>query len=594
MNILGIYGALGWNPHDLEQVKDDPGGHAAAWVHDSGASLFKNGEHVVSIQNERLTRIKYDGQFPDASIKYCLQVGELEEEQVDKLCVAIPSSFHFYDAYYNKHVIAVLQERFPNAEIKFYGHHHCHAAAAVYTSDQESGSFVTSDGSGQQYLAEATPSDEGMLTAKVGVERSTMGYFDKTKNTFQLFHDLPYTNSFGGHWAVVSELIYAEKMGTPEIIARDEDNNFYGLGDRATFDAMHGKVMGLCAYGQDEASDDFSDIKYFQTSDDLVFETRPYVCLHNHAQLAVYNNKDLSPEYKAYVLQRNHEEAMRWLLNTYRDRAYTTDNICLSGGSFLNVKANTLVHKQNKYKNIHISPACTDVGLHLGAACIGVTENNMRVRMPDNICLLGREYSDIELDNFVTHLNDQKNIAITKLDTNLNEYVANQLADNKIVAWFQGRSEFGPRALGSRSILMHPGPAENKDTLNHRVKHREEWRPFAGIILEEHLTEYFEENIVSPYMMYALTVKKDMAPRIRAITHYDYSCRIQTVNNKYNRKMTALINEFYKQTNIPVLLNTSFNDNGEPIVETPADALAAFLKMDIDLLVLGNYVIEKI
>src|SRR6056300_1043163 len=102
MNLLGIYGALGCNPHYLEQVKDDPGGHAAAWVDDSGASLFKNGEHVVSIQNERLTRIKYDGQFPDASIKYCLQVGELEEEQVDKLCVAIPSSFHFYDAYYNK------------------------------------------------------------------------------------------------------------------------------------------------------------------------------------------------------------------------------------------------------------------------------------------------------------------------------------------------------------------------------------------------------------------------------------------------------------------------------------------------------------
>jgi carbamoyltransferase len=357
---------------------------------------------------------------------------------------------------------------------------------------------------------------------------------------------------------------------------------------------MHGKVMGLCAYGAFEASNNFADIKYFQTNYDLAFDTRPYVCLHNLKWVELFNDKNLSPEYKAYVLQRNHEEAMKWLLNEYKDTGYTTDNICMSGGTFLNVKANTLVHQQNKYKNIHISPACTDVGLHLGAACLGVTEENVRVQMPKNICLLGREYSDIELDNFVQHLNDQKNLKITKLDTNLNEYVASQLVENKIVAWFQGRSEFGPRALGSRSILMHPGPAENKDILNQRVKHREEWRPFAGIILEEHLTEYFEEDIISPYMMYALTVKEEMAPRIRAITHVDYSCRIQTVNNEYNRKMTALINEFYKQTNIPVLLNTSFNDNGEPIVESPTDAITAFLKMDIDLLVLGNYVIEKV
>ena len=173
------------------------------------------------------------------------------------------------------------------------------------------------------------------------------------------------------------------------------------------------------------------------------------------------------------------------------------------------------------------------------------------------------------------------------------EFTANKLNDGGIVAWFQGRSEFGPRALGSRSLLMHPGPAENKDIMNDRVKHREHWRPFAGIILEEHLTDYFNEDFNSPYMLYSLTVKDEKKEELGAITHKDGTCRIQTVNNKINERVTSLLNKFNEVSGIPAVLNTSFNDNGEPIVESPQDAIRSFLNMDIDYLVIGNYVVKK-
>ena len=173
------------------------------------------------------------------------------------------------------------------------------------------------------------------------------------------------------------------------------------------------------------------------------------------------------------------------------------------------------------------------------------------------------------------------------------EFAATKLSGESIIAWFQGRSEFGPRALGSRSLLMHPGPAENKDIINSRVKHREYWRPFAGIILEEHLTDYFNEDFNSPYMLYSLTVKNGREEELGAITHKDGTCRIQTVNNKMNEKVTILLNKFKDVTGIPAILNTSFNDNGEPIVESPQDAVRSFQNMDIDYLVIGNFVVRK-
>jgi carbamoyltransferase len=229
--------------------------------------------------------------------------------------------------------------------------------------------------------------------------------------------------------------------------------------------------------------------------------------------------------------------------------------------------------------------------LHFGAACYGQFKNNESIRLPENIALLGKEYSEEEIESVLKE-NESKYEKFENFE-DLCEFTAIKLSGNNIIAWFQGRSEFGPRALGSRSLLMHPGPAENKDIINSRVKHREYWRPFAGIILEEHLTDYFNEDFISPYMLYSLTVKEEKISELAAITHQDNTCRIQTVNDRINSRMTSLLNKFKEVAGIPAILNTSFNDNGEPIVETPQDAINSFLNMDIDYLVIGNFVVRK-
>ena len=183
------------------------------------------------------------------------------------------------------------------------------------------------------------------------------------------------------------------------------------------------------------------------------------------------------------------------------------------------------------------------------------------------MCIRDREYDELDYD-----------------------VVSQYLDDNKIVGWFQGRSEYGPRALGSRSILMSPKYKKNKDILNSRVKHREYWRPFAGVMLKEYLHDYFEEAIDSPYMLYSQTVKEDKRLNLQAIVHEDNTCRIQTIEEG---KLATLLKHYNKLSGLPILLNTSFNDSGKPIVESPEDAIEAFLNMNMDYLVIGNKVVRR-
>lgn len=260
-------------------------------------------------------------------------------------------------------------------------------------------------------------------------------------------------------------------------------------------------------------------------------------------------------------------------------------------GLFLNVLSNTKIKLSLLFDKIHIPPFTNDSGLHFGAACYGLFLRNQSIKLPDNIALLGKEYTNEEIE---TELKS-KNLLYKKYDKfeEMCDVVSDILSKNKVVSWFQGRSEFGPRALGSRSILMNPSIKENKDILNKRVKHREYWRPFAGVILEENLKEYFNEDIKSPYMLYSLTVKKEKKESLSAIIHEDDTCRIQVVNNNLNKKLTTLLNSYNKITGIPSLLNTSFNDNGEPIVETPEDAIKCFLNIDVDFLIIGNFIVTK-
>ena len=226
---------------------------------------------------------------------------------------------------------------------------------------------------------------------------------------------------------------------------------------------------------------------------------------------------------------------------------------------------------------MHIPPYTNDSGIHFGAAAWGAYKSGSQIHMPkNNITYLGKSY-----DDFVP---DVENCEYYEDFDLLCETVAFELEKNKIVGWFQGRSEHGPRALGNRSILMSPSHAENKDILNKRIKHREHWRPYAGIMLEDKVDDYFLEGEHTPYMLLSQHAISD---RIPAIVHEDKTCRIQTVNDELNPRICQLLSKFED----PILLNTSFNKSGEPIIETPEDAIKGFKNMDLDFLVIGNYIL---
>jgi carbamoyltransferase len=568
MKILGLYGSFGWdaNKSFLE------GTSHVSWVHDAGATLFIDGKHICSISEERLTRIKYDGNYPENSINYCLSTGNLTNEDIDLVCIPSMCVPIFYKRLKDGVIHKVINAVFPNAKIKIVSHHQSHAAAAIFTCDFNEGSFLTLDGAGSIAY--------GVENRMFLTETNSIGYFNKEKGIFRFFNGVPGANNFGSYYHMWAHQIYCRKM----------QMNIHGFDEkyRETFD---GKIMGLSAYGNAEQYDVWKD--YQMSADD--YEEIPYVHLNENFKensgidfKNVYDFK--SPDDMAALLQKNFECALLDYATELRKQKYLDENVCFSGGSFLNVLGNTVLKQSKLFKNIHIPPYTNDTGLHFGAACYALFKNDEPIQLPDNIALFGREYTNDEIEVELI----QNKISYTKHNfEELCEFTAQQLNENKIIGWFQNRSEFGPRALGSRSLLMHPGPKENKDIMNSRVKHREYWRPFAGIILEENLKDYFNEDFCSPYMLYSLTVKNNKLGTIGAITHEDNSCRIQTVNNKYNPQITLLLQKFKELSGLPVLLNTSFNDNGEPIVETPSDAIRSFMNMDIDYLVIGDFLVKK-
>lgn len=563
MIIFGIYGSINWNGNESYDSNDN-----SSWVHDSGATLFVNGKHICSIGEERLTRKKHEGNFPINSINYCLSISNIKREEVDIVCIPSMSPKLFQNSIFDGSLNLKIKEIFPNAEIKVFSHHLCHAAASVFSCDFNEGSFVTLDGSGTSVY-------DPYLKREIITECSSIGFFNKKNKIFRFYPSIANTNNFGSYYRLNSLSIYRKKT-----------KQFF-LGESEELrDSVSGKIMGLCAYGSYE---NYDWLDYKLSDYDFPFVIFKEFANEKTAFDDVYSMK--SAEDMAAILQKNFEEAIVSYLSSLKNKSYLDEKICLSGGCFLNVLANTKIKLSSLFDQIHIPPFTNDSGLHFGAACYGLFLENTSIKLPNNIALLGKEYSDEEIESVLK----SKNILYKKYDTfkEMCEITSNILSKNKIVAWFQGRSEFGPRALGSRSILMNPSIRENKDILNGRVKHREYWRPFAGVILEEKLKEYFNEDIESPYMLYSMTVKKEKKKSLSAIIHEDDTCRIQIINDDLNKQLTTLLKSYEQITGVPSLLNTSFNDNGEPIVETPEDAVECFLNIDVDFLVIGNFVVSK-
>jgi len=554
MIIVGIYGADRNgdinHPSAANLTNPETGVSPETDIHDSGCTIFVHGKHICSINEERLSRVKYDADFPHNSIKYCLEYADISGEDVD-IVYYVTTYNTAVDFHYNEELtFKNVKPHFPNAEIRFCGHHLAHAASTVFTSPYNEGTFLTFDGGGSGIY-------DPYRSEVPYVENNSIGYFNKEKRVFRFYNMFDQSlNNFGNFYSHVASRIFTWKRQKPIESWNDCISSV-------------GKIMGLSAYG---SLDNYKG--GYESGFSVINHSIPYITFPQGG----WTSPPDTPEEAARWLQKSFEDGMISLLKEFR-KYHLDETICFAGGTFLNIVANTIIEQSGLFKDIHIPPFTDDAGIHFGAAIWGCFEEDESIELPDNLALLGKDYSNEEIKYYL----DAFGLKHTPYDV---KKVAEKISDQKIIGWFQGRSEHGPRALGSRSIFMSPTKAENKDIINERVKHREEWRPFAGIIREQDVSEYFEEAFITPYMLYIQTSKTDLIP---AITHVDKTCRIQTVNKDQNCRVYDLLSEL----DIPVILNTSFNDNGEPIVETPYHAISAFMKMNLDSLVIGDFIVDK-
>tara|TARA_B100000676_G_scaffold188392_1_gene185203 strand:+ start:779 stop:2614 length:1836 start_codon:yes stop_codon:yes gene_type:complete len=587
----------------------------SAFYHDSAAALVRDGEIVAAAQEERFTRKKHDSEFPINAVEYCLLAADATADQIDHVAfydkpflkferlletyvafaprgfrsfsMAIPvwlSEKLFQKSLLNKKLKQISPEFDWDSKLLFSEHHQSHAASAFYPSPFESAAVLTMDGVGE------------WATTSLGVGNG---------NKLEMTREIHFPHSLG--------LLYSAFT--------------YYTGFRVNSGEY--KVMGLAPYGEprfrDVILDNLIDLKadgtfrlnldYFDYCTGLTMTNSKFDNLfgappRSAESLLTQREMDL-----AASIQDVTEEIV---LRLGRSIATETGekNLCLAGGVALNCVANGKLLRDGAFENIWVQPAAGDAGGALGAALAAYhhNEGGPRAVSGSTDCMsgsyLGPEFRQAEIERRL----DNAGAKFTVLDPGeTTNQTAQALADGKAVGWFQGRMEFGPRALGGRSILGDPRSPLMQKTLNLRVKYRESFRPFAPSILREDLADWFDMNTDSPYMLFVADVQKNRrremtaeenalfgidklnVPRsdIPAVTHVDYSARIQTVHAETNPRYHNLLSAFKKLTGCPVLVNTSFNIRGEPIVGTPEDAFRCFMGSDIEVLVVGDCFLQK-
>lgn len=551
--------------------------------HDACAAIAVDGKIIVASAEERFNREKHSGKFPYSAIKFSLkEAGISDINKVDEIAVIfdywklirylhVYGFFKFFPAHtktsfvgglYQAKKIATIkrilkEELGYKGDIKFLDHHNCHASTAYYTSDFDNAAVLTVDGRGEKACTR--------IYSASGVE---------LKQRFEL----DYPNSLGVFYTSITEYLGFKK---------DEDE---------------GKIMGLAPYGSAKLIEKMRQ----------VLDTKGKTYKLNLAFFEMQNDpsKNVSEEFiklfgprraKKDPLTQKHKDIARAAqalleeamvnLAKYAKELTGEDNLCLSGGVALNSVANGRILQEKIFDKIYIYPAAGDDGACVGAALYSYyQQNDERVFDKENQTpYLGYASNETEILKAI-----KKNNLQYRKSNNIAKDVAKLMAEGKFVGWYQGRAEFGPRALGNRSIVVDPRKAENKDLVNARIKFREAFRPFAPSVLEEYAQDYFEtDGVDSPYMILAFDVKKNKQKVIPAVTHVDGTARIQTVTKEQNKRYWNLINEFYKLTGVPVVLNTSFNRMGEPIVNTPEEAINCLLGSGLDAVALGDYLITK-
>ena len=556
--------------------------------HDTAASIIIDGEIIAACEQERYSKDKHSSLFPLDAINDCLHIAKLDISQIDLIAVSWDHIYMLNEYYLRlalkdksrlEFLINDLERvrELSNLEqeirkktkyhglIKFYRHHLCHLASSYYSSGFKEALLVSYDGCGE------------IDTMSIGCGKN--GKVD----ILQLPNQYP--NSLGLLYAAVTDY----------------------LGWKYSCD--EGIVMGLATLGNPDKKIPQSNQTYFNyfynnitQSENFQFKLSMPSFMNFYEKRNVWVGEDfiktLGPKRKwdepleerhkniAAGLQKCIEQIIINQITNAKEK-YKYDKLCISGGVGLNCTLNGKIHDLKIFKEIFVVPPSGDQGTSVGAAFIGELEfsKNIEIKKRHNY-YLGSRFTDNQI------LKEKNNVNFS-LSVNIQRDVAKHLYNGKIIGWFQDGAEFGPRALGNRSILTKPFPESMKDYLNERVKFREDFRPFAPAILEEYAKDYFEINQSSPHMLMAVQAKKNKKEFISATVHNDNSSRVQTVSKELNEKFYELIKEFYLISKIPVLLNTSFNIKGQPIVNTPKEAIETFLKTNIDVLAIGNYILIK-
>lgn len=589
----------------------------SAFYHDSAAALVVNGNIISAAQEERFTRVKHDPNFPSKAIEYCLREGNISPSDIDYIAFyekpltkferLLETYLAFAPAGFGSFAMAIpvwLKEKLylkrsmrnslpgaKKAKFIFTEHHESHAASAFYPSHFEEAAILTLDGVGE------------WCTTAWGIGKG---------NKIELRKQISFPHSLGLLYSAIT----------------------YHCGFKVNSGEY--KLMGLAPYGKPIYADlirkELIDIKadgsfwmnmkYFNYCQGLTMTNRAFSKLFN-----------MQPRPPESMLEQKHMDMAASIQEVTEDIVLAISrhihqetklkNLVLAGGVALNCVANGRLLREGPFDDIWVQPASGDAGGALGAATFvwhHLLENPRKTSRIDSQkgSLLGPKFEFHEIQNFLK----QQDVTFTHFsnEQELTHHVATQLEQEKVVGWFQGRMEYGPRALGSRSIIGDPRSPKMQSIMNLKIKYRESFRPFAPIVLREEASRWFDiaPEHESPYMLIVADVlpehqtqlsdtqrktmdeSADLCERVNvprstvpAITHVDYSARLQTVDSDRNPRLHALLAEFYQRTGCPILVNTSFNVRGEPIVCTPHDAYRCFNATEMDVLVLENFVIEK-
>jgi carbamoyltransferase len=556
----------------------------SCYYHDSAAALLKDGEIIAAAHEERFTRKKHDEGFPKNAIKYCLNFAKITAKELDAVA--------FYDKPFVKfeRILATSVATFPRSlppfvkampvwlreklwvrssiqrelgykgPIYFTEHHESHAASCFLVSPFQEAAFLTLDGVGE------------WATTTYGVGKG---------NDLTILKEIRFPDSLG--------LLYSAFT--------------YYLGFKVN--SAEYKVMGLAPYGKPvyydkarqlvEINEDGSfkmNMKYFDYAHGLRMTNRAFDALFGHPPRESEGKLEQFHMDMAATVQKLTEDIVMMIARQVH-RETGQKYLCLAGGVALNCVANGILLREGPFEDLFIQPAAGDAGGSVGAATF--VYHSVLGKPRTHVwkhAYLGPEYTDDEIERYLT----QQGVKFHRYPREeMLKKTAQLLAEQKVVGWFQGRMEFGPRALGSRSIIADARNPENWQRVNLKIKFRESFRPFAPTVLEERVSDYFDLDRPSPYMLLVAQVKAEHQAKksIPAVTHVDGSARIQTISREQNAAYYDLVKEFERQTGCAVIINTSFNVRGEPIVCTPHDAYLCFMRTNMDNLVLNNFILVK-